>query len=223
LKALAAALVAALLAASTAQAQLGQRFAPGSITTGEQAQQALAAAEITAREADAAYQSALKRCASEFLVNACNNKARDVRDETRREVQRVRLEANATRRRLDAGERAQRRAEDEKRRKNPAPASSPTKASPDEQAARDKRAAENRAQHQQRLLQHTEEEARRTREAEADAAARADNVKRFEDNQRRAAEYAKEKEAERIANERRRAERRKEREKQLNAAQEKKG
>ncbi len=222
MKSVAVALVAALLAAGAAQARLGQRFPPGSITTAEQAQKALAAAEITSREADAEYQSALKRCASEFLVNPCNNKAREARDETRRDAQRVRLEANATRRRLDAEERARRRAEDEKRRKSSVPASSPAKASPDEQAPREKRAAENRARHEQRLLQYAEEEARRTREAEADAAARADNVKRFEDNQRRAAEHAKEKEAERIANERRRAERRKEREKRLNTTEEKK-
>jgi hypothetical protein len=204
---------------TTHAADLGATYPPGSITTREQAQQALAAARAAERDAENTQRAELQACSKVFLQNRCSDDARRKFDAQRREIRRVEVEAREVRRRLDAEERAARRGPTEGKDKTdkagsagkPAATREPSTGAA-EQAARDKQAAANRERYQKRLQEHEDEQADR-RKAEAEAAAqRQANAKAYEEKQRAAAAYAKRREEERKANEKRREERRLERE-----------
>ncbi|MCK6428282.1 MAG: hypothetical protein L6Q72_04275, partial [Burkholderiaceae bacterium] len=100
-----------LAAALPAHAELAAQFPAGSIRTREDATRALAAARTEAAAVEEAYAAEQQRCAQAFFVNRCQDEARRTRELALREVRRVELEARDTQRRLDAEERARRRAQ----------------------------------------------------------------------------------------------------------------
>jgi hypothetical protein len=200
----------------------GATYPAGSITTREQAEEALAAVRAAQTEAETAHREELKRCATVFLVNKCTGEARRKFDAQKREFRRVEIEARDVRRRIDADERAAKRSESEAKQRSqnaPNPAPDPD-ARAAQQAEKDKAATANREQYQQKQKAHAEAEAQRKQKEAAEAGERAENVKAYEDKQREAAAYAKRKEEERIANEKRRENRRIEREKKQKALDE---
>ncbi len=207
----AGAFVAALLLAAAAHAAedpLQRDYAAGSISTREQAAAATQAAGARAGELEREYARAMQRCATVVLVTSCQDDARRRRDAQLREVERVRREARAVTRRLDAEARARERADEEAHRA----AAAPQRA---EQAAKSRAASEAR----QRAAEQRESKAPTPRAPKAasppqelTAEQRAANLKHLQDKQRAAAEYAQRKAKEREDNARRREQRRLERE-----------
>ena len=191
--------------AAPADSGIERDFPPGSIQTREQAAAATQAAGAHAREIEQRFKKELERCASVVLVTRCQGNARSRRDADQRAVENVRREARATVRRLDAEARATVRATEAARRAAAAPATGKRAAeSRDAFDAREKAAARiPKAPVAQALTPAGPAQQR-------SAAERAENVKRLQDKQRTAAEYAKAKSAERAENERRREKRKQE-------------
>ncbi len=103
-----------LLPAVAAAQDFGARFPAGSITTREQASQALEAAEKEHARVQMEFDARDAQCYREILVNDCRSKVRRDRELARREARRVELEAKDTQRRLDHEDLMRRRAEQEK-------------------------------------------------------------------------------------------------------------
>lgn len=217
MKRLVALIAAAWCAASVAAsaADVGATYPAGSITTREQAEQALEAVRAASKEAETAHRTQLQHCATVFLQNKCTSEARHKLDADKRELRRVEIEARDVRRKIDADERMKQRLEAESKRQSERAAGSPPdpKDHAATQAEKDTAAAANREQYQQRQKAHAEEQAQRKAKEDNESAERAASVKAYEEKQRAAAEYAKRKEEERIQNEKRREDRRIEREK----------
>ncbi|MGE5339429.1 MAG: hypothetical protein ACM3PU_16490 [Gemmatimonadota bacterium] len=193
--------------ASAAGPALQTEYPAGSIRTREQAAAALQSARAHAEEIERSYRAEISACAATIFVTRCENKARSKRDAEMREVERVRLEAHSLTRRLDADERARARAAEETRRAAEAP-------------ERRQREAESRAEFEARRKQ-AEQRPPRTPPAGAPVKPappsrsltpqeRAENVRRFQEKQRAAAEYAQRKAKEREESIRRREQRKKE-------------
>ncbi len=92
------------------------RFPAGSITTREQADAALKAAQQEEERQKKLFDARDAECYRAILVNDCREKVRRERELARREVQRIELEAKDTKRRLDQQDLAKRRAEEDKQR-----------------------------------------------------------------------------------------------------------
>ncbi len=204
-------ILAAVVAVGTAVAAdsaLLTEYPPGSIRTREQAAAALQRASADADETERVYRSEISACSATIFVTRCQNNARSKRDARMREVERVRLEAHALTRRLDAEERARVRAAEEARRAAEAP-------------QKRQREAQSRAEFEARQKQAEQHpQSKPTPRTPAQPAPpggsltpeqRAENVRRFQEKQRAAAEYAQRKAKEREENIRRREQRRKER------------
>jgi len=212
---LTAAFATSLACASAIAADITATYPAGSITTREQSQRALADMRTARSDAEAEHRQAVQRCSSVFQQTKCTDEAQRKFDARKREISRIELDARDVRRRLDAEERAAKRAESAAHRDGSSPKPLPDEGERAiEQGEKDKAAAENREKFQERQKAHAEEQEQRKQKEAAEAPERAANVKAFEDKQREAAEYAKRKEEERIANEKRRDDRRKERERQ---------
>ncbi len=195
-------------AAHAADDPFARDYPPGSIANRAQAQAALAAAGARAGAIEQDYKRASERCAKAVLVTGCRTDARRRRDAQMREVERVRVEARDLTRRLDAQERANRRAAEEARRAAEASAKA-------EQAARARAVYEARSGDAGKPPpQPPAPRAPKTPPAvhELTPEQRAQNVKRLQDKQRAAAEYAQRKAKEREDNARQREQRRLQRE-----------
>ncbi len=204
-------LIAALSApASAADSPLQRDLPSGSIRTREQAASASLAARARAESIDLAYKAESERCATVVLVKRCLGNARRIRDVELREVERVNREARDVVRKLDAQERAGARAAEDARRAAQAPAK-------ERQATRSReayQARQNAAEKRKPQSAPSVKQPRTMQGAPApqlSAAEREENVRRLQEKQRAAAEYAKSKAAERAANELRRERRRQER------------
>lgn len=211
------------LSAGMAQVSaFGARFAPGSISTRDQAQAALAAARTEEEQVEKAFQASDRACYQSLLVNDCRERVRRDHEMARREIRRVEVEARDVVRRIDAEERERRKAEAPAQKspaqKSTVPAPEPKlpAAVPDAGKPRVDRtippeeAARNRAQAEQREREHQAQEARRV-EKDAERARSAAEQKQ---KQAEAAEHARKSEEERIRREARRAKRQAELEKQ---------
>lgn len=195
---------------------LAERHPDGSIRSRDDIAAARAAAREAELQAQATWQAREAECYSSFFVNGCLETARRAHRDAEREVRRVRVEANTLERQLDARARAE-------AREGQAPAESAEQRAARESRARDdwqarqqgaEAAAAERAQREQdaaarRAAQAERESEAAAREARRAAAAsqRVESARQYDERQRRAAEHARKKEAERVANERRRAER----------------
>jgi hypothetical protein len=208
-----------------AAVDLAARYPVGGIVNGEQARAAQAEADRADAAAQTAWRDAQERCAHMFFVTSCRDQALKARREVEREARRVRVEANAVERRLDAQARAQDKAEQAARAPSPEQRAERESAARVEWQALQQRALDNAADREQRardaaqrkkdLAQRMAEQQRRESERASQEPARADNVRQFEARQREAALHADEKARERAVNERKRAERLREREKKM--------
>ena len=208
-----------------AAVDLAARYPVGSIVNGEQARAAQAEADRADAVAQTAWRDAQERCAHVFFVTSCRDQALKARREVEREARRVRVEANAVERRLDAQTRAQDRAEQAARAPSPEQRAVQESAARIEWQARQQRALDNAAdraqrardatQRKQELALRVSEQQQRESERAAQEPMRADNVRQFEARQREAASHAEEKARERAVNERKRADRLREREKKM--------
>ncbi|HTN48153.1 MAG TPA: hypothetical protein VMK32_01860 [Burkholderiaceae bacterium] len=205
----------ALVAASTAHAQdFLSRYPSGSITTRQQADQAIAAAQKEQARLKQVYDERDKDCYRQILVNDCREKVRRERESARNDVHRVELEAKDLKRKLDYEDLQRKRAEqqegqpaaDEARKAREAAARADTQQRQDKAAAakpgltseeieRNKADLERKQQeHAQRLAkeqQHAAEAPKKVTEYEqkqADAAKRAEAnaVERKKREERRA-------------------------------------
>lgn len=209
-----------------AAAELAARYPPGSIATAEQARAAQEAADRADVAAQAAWRDAQERCAHVFFVTSCGDQALKARREVEREARRVRVEANAVERRIDAQARATRRAEQAARALTPEQRAEREAAARAEWQGRQQRALDNAVDRDQRdrdAVQRKQELERRLAEQQAIEArraaqkpARAENARQFEARQRQATAHAEEKARERALNERKRADRQRERERKMN-------
>jgi hypothetical protein len=213
-------LIAALSAqASEADSPLQRDFPSGSIRTREQAASASLAARGRAESIDLTYKAESERCATVVLVKRCLGNARRIRDAELREVERVNREARDVVRKLDAQERAGARAAEDARRAAQAPAN-------EQQATRSREAYQARQKAAEKRKPQgapSVKQPRTTQGApapELSAAEREENVRRLQEKQRAAAEYAKSKAAERAANELRRERRRQEKLEEMKRAAE---
>ena len=212
-------------AAVPAAVDLAARYPVGSIVNGEQARAAQAQADRADAIAQSGWRDAQERCAHVFFVTSCRDQALKARREVEREARRVRVEANAVDRRLDAQARAQDRAEQAARAPLPEQRAERESAARIEWQARQQRSLDNAAdsarrdrdatQRKQALALRVSEQQQRESERAAEEPARADNVRQFEARQREAERHADEKAKERAVNERKRAERLREREKKM--------
>jgi hypothetical protein len=214
------------------------RFPPGSIQTREQADEAVRAVKAESDAVKRNYADEAAKCNAKILVNRCEEQARARRDQQLHEIERTHIEADDLVRKLDAEERARRRAEEEARRKQ------------DEQA-RLEREAKSRAEYEARQKDAETSAKQDTRAGKATSpkgpraapasgapnlpkkpraphapalveqdvpgshlteAQRAENQRRYEEKQKQAEEYARKKAAEREDHERSREKRKKEQE-----------
>lgn len=95
--------------------QLAQRFPPGSITTKEVAEQALAEATTVHHQLQLNFDAQQQHCAHVFFVNRCMSAARLTQRNGEHEVNRITLEAHDFQRHLDARAHAESRASELRR------------------------------------------------------------------------------------------------------------
>jgi hypothetical protein len=217
-------LIIGIFAACAALAQeFSSNYPAGSITTREQAAQALAAAEKEQARLAREFDARDAECYSKFFVNSCREKVRRERELARRDVGRVELEAKETRRRLDQEDAARRRAEqdrqqaaeDEARRAREAEARMQAKQRQDKALEASKgglspeEEERNRAEYERKQREHAE----RLAKEQQGAAERAQNATAYQQKQAEAAKRAEASAAEQKRRENRRAERKKELEK----------
>jgi len=90
--------------------RLAQRFAPGSITSKEQAERALSEAAVVHQQLQLEFEAQRLHCEDVFFVNHCLGGARRRQRDGEHEVTRVTLEAHDLQRHLEAREHAESRA-----------------------------------------------------------------------------------------------------------------
>lgn len=209
-----------LLPAVVAAQDFGSRFPAGSITTREQASQALSAAEKEYARVQMEFDARDAQCYREILVNDCRSKVRRDRELARREVRRVELEAKDTQRRLDHEDLMRRRAEQDKQQAAEAEARRAQEAKSRSAAEQRQQKADetskgtltpeeverNRAEYERKQKEH----AARLAKEQQEAAQRAQNAAEYQKKQEEAAKRAEVNAAERKRREERRAERKKE-------------
>ena len=205
--------VGALSVGSAAWGQSAPGFFRDPIETKEQAADARRAAGARAAEIETAYAAETERCKAEVFVTRCRETARGKRELNLQEVRAVEQRARTVERELSRRERDRARIERDARR------------GAEEEAAQRKR-SEARAAYESKQRSapatgstgadrktappRTEKPARSGSTLTAEE--RAANVRRFQEKQRTAKEYAERKAAERAASEKRRAERKEQRE-----------
>jgi hypothetical protein len=210
-----------LLTCAADASDFGTRFAPGTITTREQAKAALAAAKAEEQQIEKTFKAREAECYQSILVNDCRERARREHELAKREVRRVEVDAHDVERQLDAEERARRKADEaaksagQDKKNQGKPGIGGDMAVPATDGARQGReispdeAARNRAQLEERERKYQAQEAARpVKEAE-----RASSAAEQKEKQAQAAAHAKKSEEERIKREARRAQRQKELEK----------
>lgn len=211
------ALVPAAASAADPATELAQRFPPGSVSTREDVARARAAWRSVERSADEAWHAEQQRCAQVFFVNGCLERARRAHQRAERAVHRLRVEANAVERQLDAQARTLAKAE--RLRQEP---SAEQRAAQEAQArvayeARQQRAqdaagdarrrADEAAARKDARQVRAEQAQARAAERAAQAPQRADNARALAERQRRAEAYAQQKARQRAQNEEDRARR----------------
>jgi hypothetical protein len=86
-------LIALLVAALASAQEFSARFPPGSITTREQADQAIEAAQKEEARLEKEFSAREAECYRGFFVNDCREKVRVDRELARRDVRRIEVEA----------------------------------------------------------------------------------------------------------------------------------
>jgi hypothetical protein len=213
-------LILAILVLLTGHARaedFAARFPPGSITTREQADAAVRAAQQEEARQKKLFDAREAECYRAVLVNDCREKVRHERELTRREVRRIELEAKDAKRRIDQEELAKRRAEEEKQRAaleagradKEAAARKQTEQRSSEAAAKaaggktPEEAVQNRANYDRKQQEHADKLAKE----QQDAAKHAQNAAEYKQKQADAAKRAQDAEVERKKREARREER----------------
>lgn len=215
--------LSSLFLCSAAFAQdFAARYPAGSITTREQADQAIAAAEKEERRVKEVYDERDRECYQKFLVNDCREKVRREREIARRDARRVEVEAKDLKRKLDNDELLRQRAEQQQKQ-------------PAEDEARKAREAATRKDTQQRqekaaaakpnltpeqiernkadLERKQQEHAQRLEKEQQRASESSKNVAEYEQKQADAAKRAEANEVERKKREERREKRKQDLEK----------
>jgi len=206
--------------------RLAQRFPPGSITTKEVAERALAEATAVHQQLQLDFQSQQRHCGNVFFVNHCLGAARLTQRNGEHEVNRVTLEAHDLQRHLDARAHAESRAA-ELRRQAAEELQRPAREREAMAAAHMRE--QNAAAREQDALRGQESAAQastvseqRQREQQADLARKnalrpqqeAGASREFQQKQEQAAAYAQTRARDREANAKRREERKAERDAQ---------
>lgn len=205
----------ALCSAASAQ-DFSARYPAGSLTTREQADQAIAAAEQEEKRVKQVYDERDRECYRQFLVNDCREKVRRERELARRDARRVELEAKDLKRKLDndelqrqrAEKQQQQPAEDEARKAREAAARTDTQQRQEKAAAAKpnltpEQIERNKAEYDRKQQEH----AQRLAKDQQRASESSKNVAEYQQKQADAAKRAEANEAERKKREERRAQR----------------
>ena len=212
-----------LVFCSAASAQdFAARYPAGSITTREQADQAIAAAAKEDKRVKQVYDERDRECYRQFLVNDCREKVRRERELARRHVRRVEVEAKDLKRKLDNDELQRQRAEqqqrqpveDEARKAREAAARSDTQQRQEKAgAAKPNLTPEQIERNKADLERKQQEHAQRLAKEQQRATESPKNVAEYEQKQVDAAKRAEANEAERKKREERRVQRKQDLEK----------